>query len=222
MTKSLENIKKRTIHSNSTPVIVKHNSTESEADTVSARHQQQELLIDTLARKCLAEQENHRVAETVISSESNLVSAPTMSIRSNYSEIILNGGVAPSSAGHSYTPLDFSAAQHTGTNPSYSSYDGGDHNQHSHHFYREEHRSTTATSVNNGYQDVIAIDEAPVYVPSSASSIRNKSATASYNSYKSLRSGTGNLPNCEIKPVWVLTKVTRYVTRTIKREKISP
>ena len=159
-----------------------------------------------------------------------------MSIKSNFSEVVMNA--SGMMADQSYS-LDFSA-QHTATNPSYSSYGtyesgpvesqrcaGGPATD---AFYHDERRSQSGTTT---YREVPVIDEpsAPsscMYVPSTASfglALRcasgarpNKSATASYNSYKSLKSGLET--NCEIKPVWVLTKVTRYVTRTIRRERI--
>lgn len=107
MTKSLEDLIKRTITSNSSPVIT--NANKGDAESLRRRHQ--ELLIDTLAQQHLAEQERRsaRIASGVGSTSLGL-SAPTMSIRSNYSEMILNGSGATSGgaiADQSYV-LDYS------------------------------------------------------------------------------------------------------------------
>lgn len=260
MTKSQEELVPKPIHSNSSPVILNQTSLSTEIPTTTttttttsqggekqqkaaavktrdhdsdavaaAKRRRQDELLDSLAMQHLVEQEQ-KAASGVGGG-----GAPTMSIKSNFSEVVMN---ASGIADQSYS-LDFSA-QHTATNPSYSSYGtyesgpiesqrcaGGPATD---AFYHDERRSQSGTTT---YRDVPVIDEPPpsscMYVPSTASfglALRcasgarpNKSATASYNSYKSLKSGL-DTANCEIKPVWVLTKVTRYVTRTIRRERI--
>lgn len=237
MTTSLDDIIKKTIHSNSSPVVtttqksvlisqessttnihttVKTSSSSEEsaataAAAAAAKLRRQEELLDSLAHQHFVEQEQ------------KAASRPTMSLKSNFSEVVMN---ASGLADQSYS-LDFSA-QHTATNPSYSSYgtyDSGPIERDS--FGNDENRSNT-------YQDVATtIDETRMYMPSTASfglAVRcasgarpNKSATESYNSYKSVKSGTGLDPaSSGVKPVWVLTKVTRYVIRTIRREKFIP
>lgn len=248
MPKSIDDLIKRGIHSSSTPVIINYNASsdqDSPEEAERRRRHEQDILIEKLAQQHFAERER---GSGGLGFDSG--GAPTMSVRSNYSDVLLNGSGMV--ADQSYT-LDFSA-QHTGTNPSFSSYDPQhlqrQHNHNHHHhpqqrpqqqqqqdsqhrleerFYQEveqhQHRTSTGNyqehSRSHVYQDVVVIDEPPVvYVPSTIAA--NKSATASYNSYKSLKSN-GCLPpaNCDIKPVWVLTKVTRYITRHIRREKIS-
>ena len=233
MTRSIEEIVvKKSIHSNSTPVIISsyRNVNESPERDESERDRRQQELLDSLAQQHIAE----RIAVGASSRGSTLggrgaFGGQTMSMRSNYSEFMMNGSGL---ADQSYS-LDFSA-QHT-TNPSYSSYGGvaGDIDlpyeqqmlRAQEQMYREERRTITATTntttTNNFYQDVITIDEPPIYMQSSGRG--NKSASNSYNSYKSIKSRNILPPvNCDIKPVWVLTKVTRYVTRTVRREKVSP
>lgn len=242
MTTSLDDIIKKTIHSSSSPVVttqqksvlisqesssttnihtavIKTSSSSEElaaaaAAAAAAKLRRQEELLDSLAQQHFVEQEQKAASG---------VGRPTMSLKSNFSEVVMN---ASGLADPSYS-LDFSA-QHTATNPSYSSYgtyDSGPIERDS--FGNDENRSNT-------YQDVATtIDETRMYMPSTASfglAVRcasgarpNKSATESYNSYKSVKSGTGLDPaSSGVKPVWVLTKVTRYVIRTIRREKFIP
>lgn len=220
--RNLEDLIKKTIQSSSTPVIINYNNTDAECPEAVAARQRQQDLIDALAQKHLQEQQQ-------LLQQQQQQQQQTLSLKSNYSDVLLGGGGGSQNAVDQNYSLDYSNRT---TNPSYSSYG-----------IEQQQQSSQSNFNSYGEHVVTVIDEPPVLITSShhhhnhypsetallnsqlEHEMNNKSATASYSSYKSLKSGglvgQGDPRLSETKPVWVLTKVTRYVTRTIRREKLA-
>ena len=210
-------------------------------DYEATQKRQQEIL-DALAKQTLKRQKQQH------QQQQNQNQQKTLSLKSNYSEteIILDSGSNDTVDPRTYS-LDYS--NHAMVNPSYSSsygtYAGLEQQRQSHTDFDEEQRQSSHTDFDNQYNQyhVTVVDEPPLVlsfqhqqqqkkqqqINNNNTNNKKSSANASYSSYKSFKCNV-NQPTLSTfkghqeinhqRPIWVLTKITRYVTRTIRSEKL--